>query len=192
MSGQNGRSASAVGQTWFDDGCRVELDPCVARDRQPGPASQDEHAPGLHRRRHRADEPEPSVHALAVAVGVAVTGRLVRVLRVRGAVVALDDDLDECVRGLVRLGLEQRIEIGGRIRIPAGLRQRDGGDEQDGENRQQASPALAPEGVGARITAPIPRPPEGARTSPVWSAAAMLDIPLPLARRSSANRSCPQ
>ena len=78
---------------------RVELDSCVARDRQPGPASQDEHAPGLHRGRDRADEPEPSVHALAVAVGVTVPGRLVRVLRVRGAVVALDDDVDECVRG---------------------------------------------------------------------------------------------
>ena len=65
------------------------------------------------------------------------------------------------------------VEIGRRIRIPAGLRQRDGGDEQDGQDRQQASPAFAPQGVGARIASAIPRPPEGAGTESSLDAAAM-------------------
>ena len=152
---------------------RVELDPRVARDREPGPPGQDEHALRLHRGRDRADEPEPSVQALSVAEGVTLAGRLVGVLGVRGAVVALDDDVDERVRGRVRLGLEQGIEIGRWIGAPAGLRQRDRRDEQDCEDRQKSSAALAPQSVRARISASIPGPPEGARTSPVRSDAAM-------------------
>ncbi len=194
-SDQNGRTPDAVGHSWLELAKSGELDRRVVRDRQARLLREDRNLLCLHGHSDRADELVRILDAFTIEHAVHPVGVLESILGVAHAFIALDDRLDERVRMVLCHAGQVRVDIArrrrGLVAALAGTCERHSRRNENEHERSEATPALAPEGVGTGVTSAVPRSPKGTGAHLAASAAVISRHCTPFPRHSAQIRSYP-